>query len=106
MCIPVQDHVYACKGFCVVLSMCRDVPAQAGYTEPQIARRCICCATLALSVFGVAWEAWMLYPAMCMLGIAPGGFATVSSLASQVVPPAVVGEAQANALLARVRVGA
>jgi nitrate/nitrite transporter NarK len=63
-------------------------------TEPQITRRCFSCSLIALSVFGVAWRAWMLYPAMLLLGISVGGFACVSSMASQVVPRAQTGEAQ------------
>lgn len=36
----------------------------------------------------------MLYPAMALLGISVGGFATTSALCSQVVPHALIGEAQ------------
>ena len=68
--------------------------AQRRLTEPQITRRCFCCSFLALCVFGVAPQAWMLYPAMVLLGISVGGFACISSMASQVVPRAQTGEAQ------------
>lgn len=63
-------------------------------SEPQITRRCFACSFVALCMFGVAWEAWMLYPAMVLLGISVGGFACISSMASQVVPKAQTGEAQ------------
>jgi len=36
----------------------------------------------------------MLYPAMALLGISVGGFATTSALCSQVVPHSLIGEAQ------------
>ena len=61
---------------------------RAGCGEPFIVRFCFGCALVALAMWGVATEYWLLAPAMFIMGFAPGGFAVVSSLASQAVPPA------------------
>ena len=59
--------------------------ARQVYTEPEIARRCFACGVAALFLYGAAWEVWMLYVPMVLLGLSLGGFATVSSICSQVV---------------------
>ena len=63
-------------------------------SEPAIARACFLCAVLAQLIYAFATDLWVLYPAMALLGVSVGGFATVSSLCSQVVPHSLVGEAQ------------
>ena len=63
-------------------------------SEPQITRRCLGCASAALAIYGFAWQVWMLYPCYLLLGVSVGGFACISSMASQVVPASQVGEAQ------------
>lgn len=68
--------------------------ARRHLTEAAIARACFSCAVASMLLYGVAWAVWMLYPAMALLGLSLGGFATVSSICSQVVPPRMVGEAQ------------
>ena len=68
--------------------------ARTCLTEPAIARGCFFCAVASQAIYAFADELWMLYPAMALLGLSVGGFATVSSLCSQVVPHALVGEAQ------------
>jgi DHA1 family tetracycline resistance protein-like MFS transporter len=68
--------------------------ARRSLSEPTIARVCFFCAVLSQIIYAFADEQWMLYPAMALLGISLGGFATVSSLCSQVVSHELVGEAQ------------
>ncbi|KOO32609.1 hippocampus abundant transcript 1 protein [Chrysochromulina tobinii] len=68
--------------------------ARKWLSEPQIARRCFACAVMSQLLYAFASDLWVLYPAMALLGLSVGGFATVSSLCSQVVPHALVGEAQ------------
>lgn len=63
-------------------------------SEAKIVRRCFLCAVLSQLIYAFATNLWMLYPAMALLGISVGGFATTSALCSQVVPHALVGEAQ------------
>ena len=60
-------------------------------SEAQITRLCYVSAILALVMYGVATQAWMLYVPMALLGASVGGFAVISSLCSQVVPHALVG---------------
>ena len=68
--------------------------AQRVLSEPQITRRCLGCASAALAIYGFATQVWVLYPCYLLLGISVGGFACISSMASQVVPATQVGEAQ------------
>ena len=51
-----------------------------------VARFCFVCAVAAMLIYGSAETVWMLYPPMALLGLSLGGFATISSLASQVSP--------------------
>ena len=67
---------------------------QRHLSEPQIVRLCFSCAVLAFLVYGTAATPAPLYVAMVFLGVSIGGIAAVSSLASQVVAPPHVGEAQ------------
>lgn len=68
--------------------------ARRAFSEPAIARACFLCAVLSQLTYAFATELWMLYPAMALLGVSVGGFATISSLCSQVVEHSLVGEAQ------------
>tara|TARA_B110001452_G_scaffold266538_1_gene273678 strand:- start:733 stop:2073 length:1341 start_codon:yes stop_codon:yes gene_type:complete len=68
--------------------------AQKRYTEPQIVRGCFACCSASFVIYGLAWTPAPLYAAMVLLGVSLGGFACCSSIASQVVPPRVSGEAQ------------
>ena len=68
--------------------------ARAHLSEAKIARRCFACAVLSQLIYAFANDQWYLYPANALLGVSVGGFATISSLCSQVVPHSLVGEAQ------------
>ena len=68
--------------------------ARRWLSDAQIARRCFGFAVLSQLIYGVATASWMLYPAMALLGMSVGGFASLSAICSQVVSPRVLGEAQ------------
>ena len=92
---PAAAALLGCFGITSLLGQSVGLKlAQRFLSEPQITRRCFALSFIALCIFGVAWRPWLLYVAMTMLGISVGGFACVSSMASQVVPRAQTGEAQ------------
>ena len=53
-------------------------------SDAQIARRCFGFAVLSQLIYAVATASWMLYPAMALLGMSVGGFASLSAICSQV----------------------
>lgn len=63
-------------------------------SEAQITRWCFVCSTVAMMLFGVATRPWPLYVSMVLIGVSVGGFACISSLATQAVDDHRTGEAQ------------